>query len=64
VTATEHITEAEQCLAWAQDSETGSANEAWNLDAATVHATLAVARELADLRALLGGVRDEIRGLR
>jgi hypothetical protein len=66
VTAAHHIAEAEQWLkssdeVWREGSPEGALLEA---QTALVHAVMAAARELADLRALLGGVRDEIRGLR
>lgn len=74
MTGDEHIAEAEQALtasAWQRQNwgETGERDDlrsaTWETDRALVHAVLAVARELADLRALLGGIRDELsRGLR
>jgi hypothetical protein len=67
MTGAEHAAEAtrllvadSQCTCDRTDCEHGRALVA----EARAHATLAVARELADLRQLAGGIRDEIKGLR
>jgi len=47
VTGPEHYAHAEQLLDWASESEHGSGPERYNLDAAQVHATLALAAATA-----------------
>jgi hypothetical protein len=77
VTGPEHAAEAEEAITastWqrqeaGEERNTGMSSaimvgSLWEMVRAQVHATLAVARELADLRQLTGGIRDEIKGLR
>lgn len=64
MTSAEHAAEAEALIAGVTDRDAPAALITVTAEVAQVHATLAVFRQLADIEKTLGGIRDEIKGLR
>lgn len=64
MTAADHAAEAEKYLSNISPDPAHHPENMLLVPGAQVHATLAVARQLADIAALLGGIRDELKGLR